>query len=140
MKRLRFNTRGFRCPYQCGNLCKTPGGLTRHQSACPKNPANIYIRQLELPPPDSPRPASPRTPTGSPTQQAFPLTPSTPANLDNAPIHQSPRRIRWTVKGQVKFRTHPYLDGQSHTAQTLIGMASNCCFIVFRTAMRRRRI
>ncbi|KAI0283461.1 hypothetical protein BC826DRAFT_1093833 [Russula brevipes] len=43
--------------------------------------------------------SSPRTPTGSPTHQAFPLTPSTPANLGDAPI-------------RMKIRTHPYLDGQ----------------------------
>jgi hypothetical protein len=131
MKRLRFNSRGFRCPYQCGSLCKTPGGLTRHKSACAKNPANIYIPQT--PPSESPQLASPRTP--SPFHQELQdlfYTPSTPANHDHAPIPQSPHRIRWTVKGRLKIRTHPYLDGQSRVAQTLIVMTSNCssCFIV----------
>ena len=158
--RTRFRFRGFRCPFGCRFLGKTPGGVTRHKYSCLKNPANTYNPPPSVPPPRSPSPsrtfsparrgspshtlphesprrtsppwspnntppshgpshASPRTPF-FPHQDFQPLTfpalpPHTPAprNINNAPIYESPHRIRWIQKGGVDIRIHPYLDGGS---------------------------
>jgi len=118
MKRIRFNPRGFRCPYRCGYLCKTPGGLTRHKSACAKNPANIYI--------DIPHPPSPQARTPSPFHQDHQdilSPPSTPSRHSDVPNPQSPRRIQWTMKAGEKIRTHLYLDGQfSSKSEWYVGL------------------
>jgi hypothetical protein len=123
MKRIRFRLRGFGCPFGCRFLCKTPGGLTRHKYTCSKNPANIYNPPPSTPPSQSPNhSASPswipsNTPPCTPglfhqDLQHLIFPPHTPAPQNNAPIYESPRRIRWTQKGRVNICIHPYLDGE----------------------------
>jgi hypothetical protein len=110
-RRLSFHARGFGCPFVgCRYLCKSPGGLTRHKASCSKNPANIYN---PLPSTTHSQSQSlPRTPSPF-HQQLHDLVspPQTPAIGQNSPVHQSPRRIRWTQNGRAQIRIHPYLDG-----------------------------
>lgn len=129
MRRLPYRSHGFHCPYNCGYLFKTPGGVTRHKYTCAKNPENIYI------PPSAPSPelspeSPPRTPSRPdenfqafdyqdfifPNPQALIFPPRTPANpgntLANTP-YESPRRVRWITKGGVRMHIHPLIDGSS---------------------------
>lgn len=129
-RRLTYRSHGFHCPYNCGYLCKTPGGVTRHKYTCKKNPANIYIfPSLEFAPESPPR--TPSRPDENflafnfpdsqefifPNPQAFLFPPRTPANLGNTlantPAYESPRRVRWITKGGVKMHMHPVIDGSS---------------------------
>jgi hypothetical protein len=132
-KRLRFRFHGFRCQFRCRSLFKTPGGAARHALSCSKNPANFYnpppsappslsqnSRLSHTPPPGGPITAPPsHTPSHTPPrtpglfcQDSLDFPPHTPAPHNNAPVYESPRRIRWTQKGKVKIRIHPYLDGE----------------------------
>lgn len=114
--RRRFRPRGYRCGF-CSQFYKTPGGLTRHRFTCLKNSANTCS-----PPSSTPPLRSPSHVPGpfSPDQDVYfpPCTPSffrpphTPAPHNHMPTYDSPRRIRWTQKGRLNIRVHPYLDGE----------------------------
>lgn len=120
IKRNHFRPRGFACPYCFSFRCKTPGGLTRHEHACPKNPANAYNPPPLTPPFRGPSHA-PSSESQSPSHappglfdenQRFSSPPHTLAPQNNTPIYDSPRHIRWTQEGRLNIRVHPYLDGE----------------------------
>ena len=129
IKRIRFRPRGFRCSFCSRFRCKTPGGLTRHKLTCSKNSENIYNPPVPSFTPPSLSPSRSESPPHAPglfqhlgfpphtpglflQDQHFDFPPHTPAPNNNTLIHDSPRRIRWTQKGQVNMRIHPYLDGE----------------------------
>jgi hypothetical protein len=120
MRRFPYRSHGFLCPYQCGYLCKTPGGLTRHKAACVNNPAFIYVPPSAPSPESPPRTPSPTSHTGEnfqaldfPNPHALDFSPSTPANVGDTPAYESPTRVRWVKKGGVRIQIHELLDGTS---------------------------
>jgi hypothetical protein len=128
IKRIRYRPYGFRCSFCNRFRFKTPGGLTQHQLICSRNPANIYNPPFipsSQSPSHSPPSQSPshtlhwqHTPLRTPglflQDQHLDFPPHTPAPYNNTmtPTYDSPRRIRWTQKGRVNIRIHPYLDGE----------------------------
>ena len=107
----KYNPRILRCPFKCGQFCKSASGLTQHRNSCSLNPANCRAWT----PPSPMVPNAPQTPPTTP-----PVFPS-PGSLFHTPLaHRphtpttSPHRLQWTVNGRgTKTRIHPILDGES---------------------------
>jgi hypothetical protein len=130
IKRFLFRSPRYHCCFCHQSGYKSPGGLTRHERTCSKNPANLPNPPAFTPPSRSPSHALPsqspsltRTSTllCTPASGLFlqnqnfefpPHTPAAPLNNTVTPIYDSPRRIRWTQKGRLDIHIHSYLDGE----------------------------
>jgi hypothetical protein len=117
MHRPTYRPALYSCPFMgCKKACKTPSGLTRHQTTCAYNPKN----QFTFPPVQNDRDfltdqneRFSEPPTSSPPQT--PPQHMDPNEVPPTPSQATPRRNVWTIKGRsgIYIKTHPYLDGKS---------------------------